>query len=89
MLRPLIATCMSLALALLATSAHAESFPDFLHAFEPTAVASGVSVRALFVPASVTGAALVNSTMPVPDASNVPPPVPRVNWRSVLLPAPT
>lgn len=29
--------------ALAATSAHAESFPDFLHAFEPTAVASGVS----------------------------------------------
>lgn len=41
MFRALIATCMSL--ALVATSAHAESFPDFLHAFEPTAVASGVS----------------------------------------------
>src|SRR3569832_273616 len=33
----------TIALPSLATVAHAESFPDFLHAFAPTAVASGVS----------------------------------------------
>src|SRR3569623_2526058 len=40
MRRIIVATGVSLALAV---SAYAESFPDFLHAFEPTAVASGIS----------------------------------------------